>query len=40
MLVALAATGNGDLKNEYARNLGKQAARRYAIETKDCETFD
>ena len=39
-LVALAATGNGDLKNEYARNLGKQAALRDAIEAKDCETYD
>ncbi len=36
-LFALAATGNGDLKNNYAQNLGKQEAIKHAIDEKDCE---
>ncbi|GKS69227.1 hypothetical protein W03_12310 [Nitrosomonas sp. PY1] len=36
-LFALAATGNGDLKNEYAKNLGKQLALREVIEEKECD---
>lgn len=36
-LFALAATGNGDLKDQYAQNLGKQAALRQAIDTNECE---
>lgn len=37
-LFALAATGNGDLKNHYAQNLGKQEAIKNSMEAKDCET--
>jgi len=36
-LFALEATGNGDLKNEYAQNLGKQAALRQTIDAKSCD---
>lgn len=36
-LIALAATGNSDLRNEYAKNLGKQSALRETIESKGCE---
>lgn len=36
-LFALAATGNGNLKNEYAKNLGKQSALKEVIEEKECD---
>lgn len=36
-LFALAATGNGTLKADYANNLGKQAALKQVIDGKDCD---
>ena len=35
-LVGLAFTGNGDLKSQYADNLGKQAALKHQIDEKEC----
>lgn len=36
-LFALAATGNGTLKADYANNLGKQAALKQVIDGKECD---
>lgn len=36
-LMALAATGNADLKNQYAQNLGKQTALKEALNSQSCE---
>ena len=36
-LFALAATGNGTLKHDFANNLGKQTALKQAMEEKECD---